>query len=296
MSPAVMVAIAAVSVAVAVLGWAVAFRPDPAHEQVRVNLVHGLESVKESTSGTKTNSTVDRIARLMTPPVLIVRLERSLALAGRPPAWPLGRLLRAKILLGMVGVSLGLLWVNAHPGGVNNLLAIAVAGVSYFIPDLLLSSEGQKRQVALGLELADTLDQMSIAVAAGLAFESAMMRSAKNGKGPLAQELTRTLQDMQFGLSRREAYLALAARTNVPDLRRFLRAIIQADAYGVAITDVLKTQAAEMRLKRRQRAETKAMQIPVKVIFPLMLCILPVLFIVLLGPAALNVMHTFSTQ
>ena len=135
---------------------------------------------------------------------------------------------------------------------------------------------------------------MTIAVEAGLGFESAMMRAAKNGTGPFAQELIRTLQDMQVGQSRTEAYLALADRTTVVELRRFLRAVIQADEYGIAVADVLRTQASEMRLKRRQRAEEKAMKIPVKVIFPLMLCILPALFIVLLGPAALDMMKAFS--
>ena len=99
---------------------------------------------------------------------------------------------------------------------------------------------------------------MTIAVEAGLGFESAMMRAAKNGTGPFAQELIRTLQDMQVGQSRKEAYLALADRTTVVELRRFLRAVIQADEYGIAVADVLRTQASEMRLKRRQRAEEKA--------------------------------------
>ena len=106
----------------------------------------------------------------------------------------------------------------------------------------------------------------------------------------------RTLQDIAVGQPRREAYLALADRTGVADLRRFIRAVVQADAYGVSIADVLRTQAQEMRLKRRQRAEEKAMQIPVKVIFPLILCILPTLFIVLLGPAAMDIAAAFSND
>jgi tight adherence protein C len=158
----------------------------------------------------------------------------------------------------------------------------------------MLYSRGQERQDAIGLELADTLDQMTIAVEAGLGFESAMARAGANGKGPLAEELVRTLQDIAVGQPRREAYLALAERTGVKDLARFIRAVVQADAYGVSIADVLRTQAQEMRLKRRQRAEEKAMQIPVKVIFPLILCILPTLFIVLLGPAVMDIVAAFS--
>jgi tight adherence protein C len=99
---------------------------------------------------------------------------------------------------------------------------------------------------------------------------------------------------MQIGMSRREAYLALADRTGAPDLRRFVNAILQADRYGISISAVLRTQASEMRRKRRQRAEEQAMKIPVKVLFPLMVCILPVLFIALLGPAAINVVDTLG--
>jgi tight adherence protein C len=194
----------------------------------------------------------------------------------------------------VAGGAFGLLLATARPGMLTVAMAVGVPLVCYFLPELLLHSRGQERQQAIALELADTLDQMTIAVEAGLGFESAMARAGRNGTGPLAQELVRTLQDIAVGQPRREAYLALAERTGVPDLRRFIRAVVQADAYGISIADVLRTQAAEMRLKRRQRAEEKAMQIPVKVIFPLILCILPTLFIVLLGPAALDIVDAFS--
>jgi tight adherence protein C len=134
---------------------------------------------------------------------------------------------------------------------------------------------------------------MLISVEAGLGFESAMARAAQNGKGPLAAELARTLQDMQVGRSRKEAYLAMAERVSVPDVRSFVRAVVQADTYGIAIANVLRTQAKQMRVKRRQRAEEKAMKLPIKVLFPLMFCILPVLFIVIIGPAVINVMKNF---
>jgi tight adherence protein C len=204
------------------------------------------------------------------------------------------RLVAAKLVLALVAGTLSLLVVSAGPGAVTVLVAAVATVVSYFVPELLLYSRGQERQEAIALELADTLDQMTIAVEAGLGFESAMARAGSNGKGPLAEELVRTLQDIAVGQPRRDAYLALAERTGVTDLRRFIRAVVQADQYGVSIADVLRTQAQEMRLKRRQRAEEKAMQIPVKVIFPLILCILPTLFIVLLGPAAMDMMEAFS--
>jgi tight adherence protein C len=225
----------------------------------------------------------------------VPRLNRLANTAGRPAAWPIPRLLAAKVVLAAIAGALGLLVFTAHPGLVTGLLTGAITLVSYVVPELLLYSRGQERRQAIGLELADTLDQMTIAVEAGLGFESAMARAGANGKGPLAEELVRTLQDIAVGQPRRDAYLALADRTGVPDLARFIRAVVQADAYGVSIADVLRTQAQEMRLKRRQRAEEKAMQIPVKVIFPLILCILPVLFIVLLGPAVMDIVAAFSS-
>jgi tight adherence protein C len=121
-----------------------------------------------------------------------------------------------------------------------------------------------------------------------------MAKAATNGKGPLAEEFIRTLQDMSMGRTRKDAYLDFGSRTSSPDLRRFTRSVVQADSYGIAIAAVLRVQAAEMRLRRRQRAEETAMKIPVKVLFPLIFCILPVLFIVLLTPAALSITKLFT--
>jgi tight adherence protein C len=188
---------------------------------------------------------------------------------------------------------LGLLLFTQDPAGAIFALAVLISVVGYFVPDLLLYSRGIERQAAIGLELPDTLDQMLIAVEAGLGFEAAMTRAGENGKGPLADEFIRTLQDMRVGMSRKHAYQALSGRTNVPDLNAFIRAVVQADAYGISISSVLRTQAKEMRIKRRQWAEEKAMQIPVKVLFPLMLFILPVLFIAVLGPTVITVLTNF---
>jgi len=204
------------------------------------------------------------------------------------------KVIAAKCGLVVIVGFLALLYVVSTRSPLSVLLALAVTTLAYFVPELLLYSRGQERQAKIQVELPDTLDQLSIAVEAGLGFDAAMMRAGTNGKGPLGQELIRTLQDIQVGQPRRDAYLALADRTTVVDLRRFLRAVIQADMYGIPVAKVLRTQAGEMRMKRRQRAEEKAMQIPVKVIFPLMLCILPTLFIVLLGPAVMGIVAAFS--
>lgn len=222
------------------------------------------------------------------------RLEGLHSKAGRPAGWPVARLMAFKVYAVACTLLLNLLLLAASGGnGMILLITVITVPVAYFVPELLLYGRGVERQKAIGLELADTLDQMMIAVEAGLGFESAMARAGHNGKGPLAEELVRTLQEMRVGIPRRDAYLALEQRTDVPDLRQFTRAVIQADAYGISIASVLRTQADEMRLKRRQRAEEAAQKIPTKIVFPLMLFILPVMFITVMGPAVLNILKTF---
>jgi tight adherence protein C len=259
---------------------------------IQGNLSKGLE-----TSGAATapqNMDLERIARRLTPTGYEAKLDRLLALAGRPSSMPLPRLLVAKPALALVVAVLMMLMLSRNGSAQMILLAVFATGLAYFVPDLLIYSRGQERQKKIQLELPNTLDQMLIAVEAGLGFESAMARAGQNGKGPLAEELIRTLQDMQVGRSRRDSYLALAERSNVQDLRTFVRAVVQADAYGIAIAKVLKAQAKEMRVKRRQRAEQKAMKLPVLVLFPLLLFIFPVIFIVILGPAVINIIEAFS--
>jgi tight adherence protein C len=292
----VLVAAPAVALALPVLGWALFARPAATVVQSRENLLRGVALPLDADDRSTGHGLLGRLSGGLTPRGTMARLNRLAGAAGRPAAWPVPRLVAAKLVLGLIAGALGLLVVSGGPSPLTIVTAVAVTVVAYFLPELLLHSRGQERKEAIALELPDTLDQMTIAVEAGLGFESAMARAGANGKGPLAAELVRTLQDIAVGQPRREAYLALADRTGAPDLRRFIRAVVQADAYGVSIADVLRTQAQEMRLKRRQRAEEKAMQIPVKVIFPLILCILPTLFIVLLGPAVMDIVATFSGQ
>jgi tight adherence protein C len=173
------------------------------------------------------------------------------------------------------------------------IAAAVVLGV-YLLPDVVVGSRARERQELIQQELADALDEITISIEAGLSLETAVARAGEYGKGPLAQELTRTVQDMRVGFTRKEAYLALAERTSVTDLRRFARAIMQADQYGVSVGNVVRGQAKELRGKRRQRAEERAMKVPVQVLFPLMFCILPVLFVVVLGPAVINLIEVIG--
>ncbi|WP_284755179.1 type II secretion system F family protein [Arthrobacter sp. efr-133-R2A-120] len=287
-------AYAAMLAIVAPVSWMVwlAFTGDRAGiRNIRTNLgVRTAVATQSSNLGDRLTS----ISRQLAPGGYVAWLDKQLAGAGRPKDWPLGRILMIKPLLALGGGVFGLLLFLGDPSVGKFILGIAVIGVAYFVPDILIRSNAQKRRDAIRLELPNSLDQMLISVQAGLGFEAAMARTAENGKGPLADEFIRTLQDIQVGRSRKDAYEDMSQRVDVPDVRSFIRAVVQADAYGIAIAKVLKAQAQEMRTKRRQRAEEYAMKIPVKILFPLIFCIFPTLFIILLGPAVMNIIAAFS--
>lgn len=283
-----------VSLPLGYLAWSVLSVDRKSHRAIQELLASGAETAEFAEA--QRTSVLERIGYRLTPAGYVRNLDRLLSLAGRPVSLPLGRVLAAKPLLGLVGALLGLYISATGSTPIIKLVGLFVVVLGYFIPDLMLYSKGQERQTAMQLELANTLDQMLISVEAGLGFEGAMARAGENGKGPLAEELVRTLQDMQVGRSRRESYLALAERTNIPELRSFVQAVVQADTYGIAISRVLRIQAKVMRVKRRQRAEEKAMKLPVMILFPLLFFIFPVLFIAILGPAVINAIETFSGQ
>jgi tight adherence protein C len=130
-------------------------------------------------------------------------------------------------------------------------------------------------------------------VEAGLGFDAALAQVVRNVPGPLSEEIARLLQEMQLGVTRVDAFRHLAERTDVDELRGFTLAMIQADIFGVSIANVLRAQAKDLRIKRRQRAEKKAMTSPLKLLFPLIFCVLPALFVVVLGPGAIRILHNF---
>ncbi|WP_353808491.1 type II secretion system F family protein [Agromyces sp. SYSU T00194] len=221
-------------------------------------------------------------------------IQRKILYAGRGGDWTVGGFLLLKTVLTAFGLLIVIWAIAASGSGVLVFLSILLTILLFVVPDGFLAGRASERQKSIELALPDILDQMTIAVEAGLGFEAAMTKTAQAGATPLNDELIRTLQDMSIGRSRADAYEALLARTDCEDLRRFIRAILQADRYGISVADVLRVQAGEMRLRRRQRAEEQAMKVPVKVIFPLVFCILPVLFIVLLYPAAVSIVGVFA--
>lgn len=216
-------------------------------------------------------------------------IERKISSAGNPAGWTVERVLAAKVLLPtFLGLVLLVRFLGS-PSWLNfALLAGAIVG-GFFVPDALLDAKVSSRQQAVRAEVAEVIDQLGVMVRAGLSVDAAIVRCARSNEGPMAQELSRVVQDMRVGVSRSTALANMAERMDIPELRAFVAALSQADQLGVPVTETLRVQAVEMRTKQRQLAEEQAMKLPVKILFPMVLCILPVIFIVLLGPAAIRI-------
>ena len=265
----------------------------------RANLSQGVSVGTNLRHATLQQSASDRVvtplmdalvrrARRLTPAGVIDSLERRAFLAGLSEAWPTERLLATKVVLALVLGGAGGLAFLANPSVGTAVLAIALFFGGYFSVDYLMDLRARERQSTIERELPDLLDQITICVEAGLGFEAAMAKVAEND-GPLPAELGRTLQDIQIGITRDRALEGLLARTDVTDLRTFVHAFVQAERYGIPVAHVLRVQADEMREKRRVRAEERAMKMPVKIVFPVVMCILPALFVVVAGPAAIRI-------
>lgn len=233
--------------------------------------------------------------RRLTPAGQADRLRHRLDLAGNPAGWDVDRVLAFKMLGllvgGAVGVVVPLLFGNPLAAIV---LGIGLAALGFYLPNIALYQTSYNRSERIRRELPDALDLLVISVEAGLGFDAALAQVARNTTGPLAEEFFRVLQEMQIGTGRSEAMRALGERTDVAELRGFITSMVQADAFGIPIANVLRVQAREMRIKRSQRAEELAQKVPVKILFPLIFCIMPALFIVIIGPAAIQIMQSFS--
>ncbi len=233
-------------------------------------------------------------ASKLTPANYGRNLQRRLDLAGNPRDWTADRVTAFKGIGLLFGLALGVLGGAKH--GLNVLLFPAIgAAAGFFLPDVWIRNLGEKRQIQIRNGLPDAMDMLTVCVEAGLGFDSALARVALNLEGAFASECARVLQEMQFGMSRTEALRALVGRTNVSELRTFVSSLIQSSELGISVGVVLREQANEMRIRRRQRAEEKAQKLPVKILLPLITCLLPALFVVVLGPAIMNIVNTFGT-
>jgi len=231
--------------------------------------------------------------RQVSPQGRVEALHRQVELAGLTSRFPVELVLLLKFVLGGGVLALFLLTPLREIPFAIPLTALATF-IFFFLPDSYVQKKAQARQLHIQHDLADSLDQITMSVEAGLGFEGAMERVVAAGSGPLNEELRRVLLEMQLGASRSDSLRHLADRTDVADLKSFVFAIVQSEAYGLPIAQVLRVQAAELRDKRRQRAEERALKIPVLLIFPLAFGIFPALFIVLLGPAAIRMFRDLS--
>lgn len=231
------------------------------------------------------------LVRSLTPKEYRAHLEARCRTAGNPAGMTADAVLALQILLA-VGLAVGfaalafVLWLStprAILGGVVGLLA------GWVLPTFWLGQRAQERQDSIRRQLPDMLDMLTITVEAGLGFDAAVSKYVQNEKGPLAEEFSVMLREVQAGVTRRDAMRSLAKRCDVSELGAFVMAMVQADIFGVSIGSVLRTQSQEMRLKRRQHAEEVAQKAPAKMVFPLILCILPATLIVLMTPAVISI-------
>ncbi len=249
-------------------------------------VIGGSAKLKEETK--------ESFARRFTPLGMVEKAERNYMLAGRPEGWSVSKILSAKVLFGAMGLVIGIMMFTSKGGAFGTILLFLAPLAGYFGPDIMIDGRAKRRQEDIQYALPDMLDQITISIESGTSFENALSRSGQTGEGPLADEIVRTVQDISLGLPRRDAYEALTKRTDVAELKKFVRAIIQGEEFGVPVSEIVREQAKEMRVSRRLRAEAKANQIPVKMLLPLMSTILPVLFMVVLGPAVIGAIAAFS--
>jgi tight adherence protein C len=237
-----------------------------------------------------------QVGRRLTPEDASERIREKLEMAGNPPGWTVERVMAGKVVGFAVALVVSL--VVALVLGVGFLptlgLVVIASLAGYMAPNMYLYQQTYNRSDKLQRALPDAIDLLTISVESGLGFDAACAQVARNTEGPLADEFARMLQEMQIGRGRSDALRSMADRTNLPDLRSFVSAMVQADAFGIPVGQVLRVQSSEIRVKRRQWAEEAAQKVPVKILVPLIFCILPTLFIAVLGPAGIHIMDNFS--
>jgi tight adherence protein C len=236
------------------------------------------------------------IGKKLTPSDHAERIRHKLEVAGNPPGWTVDRVTSLKFIGFVVALIVGLLVTMVMGLSFVTTLGICILAAvgGYMAPNMYLYQLGYDRTHKLQRALPDALDLLTISVESGLGFDAALSQVARNTEGPLANEFARVLQEMQIGMGRGAALRALGERTHVGDVKGFVSAMVQADALGIPIAQVLRVQSREIRTKRRQRAEEQAQKVAVKILIPLIFCVLPCLFIAVLGPAGLSMFESFS--
>jgi tight adherence protein C len=263
--------------AVGVFWWGLTARPSAA----RANLFAGLPQPAAQRAASPLRH-LGQVARRLVPSPLVDGLEVKLVQAGHPYGLDLPRILGIKVVLGLLAASLLLL--------MGQPVIALIAGVAlFFLPDYWVLSTRDKRQTAMQAKAADTIDQLTICVEAGLGFDAALARVATTTEGPLTDELRHTISDIQAGVPRAQALRTLADRAQILEIRQLVTALLQAQKHGVPMAETLRIQSAEMRVKRKQRTEERAAKLTVKMLFPIIVCFLPVFMIITVVPALISI-------
>ena len=299
MGPVLAAVAAAVGVLLVVAGLArtrttsaVALEAPDEHDTFRIGLNASLDERLLAGTG----AVVERVVRRLTPSEWHERLKDRIRLAGLEATLAPQVVYVGKVLGAVVGLCLfgGVALVLPVPAVLEVAIPLVGLAGGFVAPDVVLGRRADERQADIRRNLPEALDLMAISVQAGVGLEQAVAVVTERLPGSLGEELTRFLNEVQLGFSRREALQNLRERNDCPELSTFVLSMLQADALGIAIGDVLKTQATEIRAKRRQRARERAAKAPVRLLFPLVFGILPALFIVILGPAAIQFGHSFK--
>ena len=236
------------------------------------------------------------IGKIFTPAEYVAKVRHRLTVAGKPTQEQLDRFLAIRVTtMALIPVWFFVSFFVLQLGGKNSFLVFMLLSVASVMgPDAVLNRKMAERQHAIQVKLPDILDLLTISVEAGLGFEQALDRTVGAVPGPLSDEFARMLGEVRAGARRADAMRALDERTDVAEVRSFVLAILQADTFGVSIGRVLRSQADEMRVRRRQLAQERAQKAPVKMLIPMVFCVFPALFVVVIGPAVLSFTHNFK--
>lgn len=235
-----------------------------------------------------------RVLKHVTPLDTARKIERKLVLAGASENWDVTRTFAVKVLCAVAFTLATAVLVGAVDVGQGvKLVGLAIgAWAGYIAPDYVLSSRARRRRNEIRKALPDTVDLLTIMIEAGLGFDAAIAQVTVRVPGELSLELGRMLREVQLGVPRMTAMKNMARRVEVEEFDSFVTSMIQAETFGVSVSKVLRGQSDDQRSKRRQRAERQAQQLPVKLVFPLIFCIMPAVFVVTLGPAVIRIMQT----
>jgi tight adherence protein C len=279
-----MILLYSVTIGAAILSlvWGITARPSTA----RANLMAGLEIPELVKARAGITRSLGQGLRRFLPSSYLKKLDATLVQAGHPRRLDLPRFLGVKLVVFAATLVVG--FIVGYP-----LFGVPVALGLFFLPDYWLATQREARQAAIQGAAADTIDQLTLVVEAGLGFDAALQRVASTNEGPMAVELQRTVDDIRAGVPRDQALRAFADRTRLPDMQQLVTALIQAQKYGVTIAETLRIHSAEVRDKRIQGVEEKAAKLATKMIFPTMICFMPVCIIVLVVPSFIETLNLF---